>query len=245
MLIIGSFGSRGLTKAIQCGVRTAKASGSLERMRLFERVLAAGAATLPSFEEEILAVVGRTNGGYITAEDLAAEAGQGAACVRELTHGDARVQLSEEPIEENTPDATLGRRGLGNETESVVAVDHRGTLAAATFFVGFSAHEGRTLEVPSLGIAWPLGGAPPRHTQPRVKPGTPVDVARTLLAVDAGSAARMTVAFAPQGHRAPFDLDGEHDLATWVRSLGASARVSVLATSSGASGRLASASPHG
>ncbi len=244
LLLVGSFGSRGLTKAIQCGARTAKASGSTERARLFSRVLAAGAATLPSFEEEILSVVGRTHGGYITPEDLAAQAGQSTARVRELTHGQSKVVVCEEAPEE-IGEGALARRGLGSETESVVAVDHHGTLAAATFFVGFAAHEGRTLEVPSLGIAWPLGGVPPRHSESRIKPGTPVEVGRTLLAVDAGSAARMSVAFAVEGHRPDLDLEGEEDLTAWVRSLGANARVSVLATSNGASGRLASASPHG
>lgn len=244
LLLVASFGGRGLTKAIHAGAKAAKANGSKERARLLDRVLASGAATFASFEDEILGVVGRTNGGYLTPSDLAAEASQTAASLHDFTHGESRVQVAEEPNDELAETAWFGGGGVGSETESIVAVDHRGTLAAATFFVGFTAHEGKSLEVPSLGIAWSLGGGAPRHGQPRIKPGTPVELVRTLLSVDAGQTARMAVAFGAGTQRPALDLDGDEDLTAWVRSLEASARVSVLATSNGATGRLA-ASNHG
>lgn len=132
---------------------------------------------------ELVAVVGRLEGGLLTLDDLGdPEIGAHAASRASLGGG----EVAYAPWAGESMDAT--------HAHVVLAADWHGTIACASFEA-----PGDGVSVEALGLVAPFGAAPVKRGETRVAPGVPVDAAAPLAVRE--EAGKATVALGWTGAR--------------------------------------------
>ena len=155
-LAVASLGSVGLSKLSRAAVAYAK-EFSAERSAVLAAFAGQAAAAMvdDAIAGELTAVAGRSVGGALTREDLAAVRPVATACDERSLSEDAvlRVPWKQKPCD-------------GSNTQVIAAADAGGLVALACYESGMDG-----LAIASLGLVAPPFAAPVRRREVRVRPG--------------------------------------------------------------------------